>query len=69
MIVPVNGLTGVNAAYALRTSNMFLGVDLENEEEEMRVWYSEDYDTVNLRVKFKMGTQVGITSQVVKFTY
>jgi hypothetical protein len=67
-IAPVPGLNSTNAIYALRTSNMFLGTDLENEEEEMRMWYSEDYDTVNLRCKFKMGVQVGITTEIVKFT-
>jgi len=67
-IVPVAGLNSTNKAYALRTSNMFLGVDLENEEEELNVWYSQDYDTVYMRMKFKLGTQIGITTEVVKFT-
>lgn len=67
-VVPVAGLNGTNKAYALRTSNMFLGVDLEHEEEELNVWYSQDYDTVYMRMKFKLGTQIGITTEVVKFT-
>jgi len=67
-VVPVAGLNGTNKLYALRTSNMFLGVDLENEEEELKVWYSQDYDTVYMRMKFKLGTQVGITTEIVKFT-
>ena len=67
-VVPVAGLNGTNKIYALRTSNMFLGVDLENEEEELKVWYSQDYDTVYMRMKFKLGVQVGITTDIVKFT-
>lgn len=70
-IVPVSGLNATAttvAIYALRTSNFFLGVDLEHEEEELKVWYSQDYDTVYMRMKFKMGTQIGIASEVVKFT-
>lgn len=67
-IVPVPGLSGTAKAYALRTSNMFMGVDLENEEEELKTWYSQDYDSVYMRMKFKLGTQIGITTEVVKFT-
>jgi hypothetical protein len=67
-VVPVPGLNSQNKVYAIRTSNMFLGVDLENEEEELKVWYSQDYDTVYMRMKFKLGTQIGITTDVVKFT-
>lgn len=67
-IVPVPGLNGTNKAYALRTSNMFMGVDLENEEEEMKVWYSQDYDSVYMRMKFKLGTQISQPTEIVRFT-
>jgi hypothetical protein len=67
-VVPVAGLNGTNAIYALRTSNMFLGTDLESEEEELNVWYSQDYDTVYMRMKFKLGVQVSQTAEIVKFT-
>lgn len=66
-IVPVPGLNGTNKAYALRTSNMFMGVDLENEEEELNVWYSQDYDSVYMRMKFKLGTQISQPTEIVKF--
>jgi hypothetical protein len=66
-IVPVPGLNGTAKAYALRTGNMFMGVDLENEEEEMRMWYSQDYDSVFMRMKFKLGTQISQPTEIVKF--
>jgi hypothetical protein len=67
-VVPVAGLNGTSAIYALRSSNMFLGCDLEGEDEEMNVWYSQDYDTVYMRMKFKLGVQVSQTAEIVKFT-
>jgi hypothetical protein len=67
-IVPVPGLSGTAKAYALRTSNMFMGVDLENEEEELKTWYSQDYDSVYMRMKFKLGTQISQPTEIVKFT-
>ena len=67
-VVPVPGLNGTNKAYALRTSNMFLGCDLESEEDEMKTWYSQDYDSVFMRMKFKLGTQISQPTEVVRFT-
>jgi hypothetical protein len=47
---------------------MFLGVDLENEEEEFKFWYSEDFDLVRFKYRFKMGVQVSQVQEIVKFT-
>jgi len=68
-IVPVFGLNGTNKIYAGQLSNIFLGVDMENEEEELKFWYSEDYDSVNMRIKFKMGVQIGKPTEIVRFTF
>jgi len=65
-IVPVPGLSGTSKAYALRTSNMFMGVDLEGDD-EMSTWYSKDYDSVYMRMKFKLGTQISQPTEIVKF--
>ena len=67
-IVSTPGLTGTNAIYALRDSNMFLGVDLENEQEEFKFWYSEDFDLVRFKARFKYGVQVSQVQEIVKFT-
>ena len=66
-IAPVPGLNGTAKAYALRASNMFMGVDLENEEEELKTWYSLDFDSVYMRMKFKLGTQISQPTEIVKF--
>ena len=66
-IVPVPGLNGTAKAYALRTTNMFMGVDLENEEEELKTWYSLDFDSVYMRMKFKLGVQISQPTEIVRF--
>ena len=66
-IAPVPGLNGTSKAYALRASNMFMGVDLENEEEELKTWYSLDFDSVYMRMKFKLGTQISQPTEIVRF--
>ena len=67
-VVPVPGLNGTAKAYALRASNMFMGVDLENEEEELKTWYSLDFDSVYMRMKFKLGVQISQPTEIVRFT-
>jgi len=67
-IVSTPGLTSTNAIYALRDSNMFLGVDLENEQEDFKFWYSEDFDLVRFKYRTKLGVQVSQVQEIVKFT-
>jgi hypothetical protein len=67
-VVSTPGLTGTNAIYALRDSNMFLGVDLENEQEDFKFWYSEDFDLVRFKYRTKLGVQVSQVQEIVKFT-
>jgi len=66
-IMPVNGLNGTSDLYVMRTSNMFLGVDLEGDEDRFKMWYSEDFDVVRFRSEFKYGVQIALPSEVVKF--
>jgi hypothetical protein len=67
-IMPVNGLNGTSDLYVLRISNMFLGVDLEGDEDRFKMWYSEDVDVVRFRSEFKYGVQIALPTEVVKFT-
>jgi hypothetical protein len=67
-IMPVNGLNGTSDLYVLRTSNMFLGVDLEGDEDRFKMWYSEDFDVVRFRSEFKYGVQIALPAEVVRFT-
>ena len=66
-VVPVNGLNGTGDAFGISLSNMAMAVDLENEEANYRVWYSEDNDEIRTKVSFKIGVNVAFTNEVVKF--
>jgi len=66
-VVPVNGLNGTGDAFAISLSNMAIGVDLEAEENNYKMWYSEDNNDVRFRAEFKVGVQVGFTTETVKF--
>jgi hypothetical protein len=66
-IVSVNGLNSTNKAYAMSVSNMALAVDLEAEEFNYRMWYNENDNDVRFRTEFKVGVNVALTTEVVKF--
>ena len=66
-IVPVNGLNGTGDAYAISLSNMAIGFDLEAEENNYKMWYSQDNNDVRFRAEWKVGVAVGFTTECVKF--
>jgi hypothetical protein len=66
-IVSVNGLNTTGDAYAISLSNMCMAVDLSGEEENYKMWYSEDNNDVRFRVAFKIGVNVAFTNECVKF--
>ena len=71
-LVPVHGLDGLNTTgktciFALNPKNVFLGADMMNEEEELKMWYSQDNDIVRYSVRFRRGWQVAYGAEVVKY--
>ncbi len=66
-VVPVNGLNTTGDAYAISLSNMAMAVDLIDEENSYKMWYSEDNNDVRFRAEFKIGVNVAFTTECVKF--
>jgi hypothetical protein len=66
-IIAVHGLNTTGDAYAFSMSNAVMAVDLEDEESNYRVWYSEDNDEIRTKVSFKVGVNVAFPSECVKF--
>lgn len=66
-LVALNGLNGTSRLIAGRKSNMFMGVDLMNEEEKFEIFYAKEADEIRLMSAFKVGTQVAFPSQVANF--
>lgn len=67
-LIAVGGLNGTNKLVAGSLSNFHLGTDLAHEEEDVKMWYSQDADEVRVRFTFKYGVQVAFPSEVVYFT-
>lgn len=66
-VISVNGLNTTGDAYAISLSNIAMAVDLVDEENSYKMWYSEDNNDVRYRVEFKMGVNVAFTNEVVSF--
>jgi hypothetical protein len=66
-LTAVHGLDGTNRMFALRMSNLFLGTDLQGEEEEFKLWYSEDDDVVKFKARWKMGVNFAFPAEIVHF--
>lgn len=66
-VVALNGLNNTNRIYAGQLSNFFYGTDLRNEEEQFKIWYSEDNQEVRYTLAFKAGVQVAKPNEIVAF--
>lgn len=66
-IVEAPGLAGTNYIYAMETSNMYVGTDMENEYEKLKIWFSDDNQKIRMVGKWKIGCQVAFPLRIVKY--
>lgn len=66
-LVGVNGLNGTDKIVATRLSNLYLGVDLLNEEERFELFYAKEADEMRFVAEFKMGVNYAFPSEIVYF--
>jgi hypothetical protein len=68
----LNNIAGGNGDYDDRIvctypTNLYYGTDLANEEEKAEVWYSKDNDVIKASIKWKSGTAIAYTTEVVTY--
>lgn len=64
----VGGLNGKNKAYASPASNFIAGGDVQGDEAQFKLWYSDDNQEFRFVNKFNIGVQVAFPSYIVKYT-
>jgi hypothetical protein len=64
-LIAVNGLNGTDKLIATRMSNLYLGVDLLNEEERFELFYAKEADEMRFVAEFKMGVQYAFPTEIV----
>lgn len=68
VLTAVHGLDSTNRLYALRMSNMYLGSDLQHEEEKWELFWAKEADQMRFMVEWKTGVQVAFPAEIVQFT-
>lgn len=68
VVVAIQGLTTTDRMFGMRTSNKFMGTDLENEDEKFEIFFAKEADEVRYVNEFKRGVQVAFPAEIVEFT-
>lgn len=63
----VGGLNGKNKAYLTPASNLVAGGDVQGDEAEFKLWYSDDNQEFRFVNKFNIGFNVAFPSYIVKY--
>ena len=67
-VIGTPGLNGKNGIYSMRISNMWLGTDLMDEDQNRwELFFAKEADQVRFVVEFKYGVQVAFPTEIVKF--
>jgi hypothetical protein len=66
-VIGLDGLTGTSRLHAGRMSNFYIGTDMENEEEQFKMWESQDNGDYRFKADFKAGVQVAKPEEIVTF--
>lgn len=64
-VVMTTGLRGTGKMYATYDRNLYYGCDLENNKEEVKIWFSDDDDIFKIKVKWNAGVQTAFPDMVV----
>lgn len=64
-VIAVSGLNGTGAIVASDPANLFYGVDMVDDLEQFKLWYSDDNQEYRLAVKFNAGAAIAFEDLVV----
>lgn len=65
LVHPVGGLNGSNLLVLAPAGYLVMGVDLMSDAEQLKMFYSVDFDEVRLRSNFKVGVQIAWPQYVI----
>ena len=64
-VVSVDGLSGTKKIVAAVDDNIYYGTDMMGDEEEFKLWFSDDEDKFRLKAVWNAGVQVAFPDEVV----
>lgn len=66
-VIAVRGLNGTNRIVCTAAANLYLGVDMMNDQEKFEVFYDQTEDQIYFRSKWKQGVQIAFPENVVLY--
>ena len=66
-VIAVPGLLSTNRIVCTYLGNLFVGVDLLSDEDNISVWHSKDNDSIRVQASFKLGVQTAYPDLIVDF--
>lgn len=66
-LTAVHGLDGTNRLYALRISNLYLGTDMLNEDEQFEIFFAKEAQEVRFIASWKLGINFAFPDEIVEF--
>ncbi len=67
ILTAVHGLDNTSRIFAMRTSNMYAAVDMENEEEKWEILPDQFKNYLRFNAEFKYGVNVAFPDEIVSF--
>lgn len=64
-VISVDGLAGTKKIVAAVDSNIYYGTDMMGDDEEFKMWFSDDEDKFRLKAVWNAGVQVAFPDEVV----
>ncbi len=64
-IIATSGLQNRADLVLTYPENLYIGVDGEHDEEDFKIWYSADYNSIFYRTLFRLGTQFAFGQYIV----
>ena len=68
-VIRTEGLAGSLKVLGTYEKNLYYGCDMENDNEDIKVWFSEDNQTYRLLAKWNSGVQIAFLSECVLGTF
>lgn len=66
-VVEDPGLAGTNYIFAIEPDNIYVGTDMENEQERVDLWFSKDDQKIYFHTEWKMGVNFAFGTRIYKY--
>lgn len=67
-LTAVHGLDETNRLISFRMSNVYLGTDMENEDEKWEIFFAKEADEVRFVAEWKTGVNFAMPDEIVEFS-